>query len=90
MNRRDFFTKAGLGSYSLIVLGDDAEAQTAPPHPDFDRIAPPRASPAPTEPHMRLVSLDADVLVAGGGLAGVCATIAAVNSCVARVKSTIS
>ena len=77
MNRRDFFTKAGLGSYSLIVLADAADAQNAPPHPDFDRIAPPQTSPAPAEPHMRLVNLDTDVLVAGGGLAGVCAAIAA-------------
>ena len=69
MNRRDFF------GYSLIVLADRAEAQTTPP--DFQRIAPPAAPFAVNEPHMRAVPLEADVLVAGGGLAGVCAAIAA-------------
>ncbi|HEY2016489.1 MAG TPA: FAD-dependent oxidoreductase [Bryobacteraceae bacterium] len=82
MNRRDFFTRFGLGSYSLIVLADGADAQSPtqqapPPHPDFDRIAPPGARFAPSEPHMRLVNLETDVLVAGGGLAGVCAAISA-------------
>ena len=76
MNRRDFFNQIGLGSYSLIVLAGEGDAQTAP-HPDFDRIAPPQSVPAPAEPHMRLVNLDTDVLVAGGGLAGVCAAISA-------------
>ena len=78
MNRRDFFTRCGLGGYSLIVLADDAWSQAAPPpHPDFDRVAPVDAPFARSEPHMRLVDLDTDVLVAGGGLAGVCAAIAA-------------
>ena len=44
---------------------------------DFDRIAPPNAPMASAERHMREVRLDADVLVAGGGLAGVCAAISA-------------
>ncbi len=70
MNRRDFF------GYSLIVLADRAEAQSAA-RPAFERVAPPSAAFSSNEPHMRLVSLDADVLVAGGGLAGVCAAIAA-------------
>ena len=84
MNRRDFFSAAGLGSYSLIVLADNAAAQSsaaAPPppgaHPDFERIAPANAPFAQSEPRMHMVNLDADVLVAGGGLAGVCAAIAA-------------
>lgn len=71
MNRRDFF------GYSLIVLADRAEAQTAPPRPEFERVAAPNAPFAANEPHMRMVPLDCDVLVAGGGLAGVCAAIAA-------------
>jgi hypothetical protein len=85
VNRRDFFNAAGLGTYSLIVLADSAAAQstaqTTPPppgpHPDFERIAPANAPFAPHEPKMHLVNLDADFLVAGGGLAGVCAAIAA-------------
>ena len=80
MKRRDFF------GYSMIVLADAAGAQTprpAPPssggRPDFERIAPPGPARgrAQAEPHMRLVELETDVLVAGGGLAGVCAAIAA-------------
>jgi len=77
VNRRDFFSKFGLGGYSLIVLAEGADAQTAPPRSDFDRIAPVNAPFAPSEPHMRMVDLETDVLVAGGGLAGVCAAIAA-------------
>lgn len=71
VNRRDFF------GYSLIVLADQAAAQTTTPRPQFDRVAAPAAPFAPNEPHMRLMPLDCDVLVAGGGLAGVCAAIAA-------------
>ena len=85
MNRRDFFNAAGLGTYSLIVLADSAAAQssaqnTPPPpgaRPDFERIAPSNAPFSRTEPKMHMVNLDADVLVAGGGLAGVCAAISA-------------
>ena len=72
-----FLHRFGLGSYSLVVLADAADAQTAAPHPDFDRVAPTDARFAPAEPHMRLVNLETDVMVAGGGLAGVCAAIAA-------------
>lgn len=75
MNRRDFF------GYSLIVLADRADAQTgpAPPPPpsQFERVNPAGAPFASNEPHMRMVQLDCDLLVAGGGLAGVCAAIAA-------------
>jgi Succinate dehydrogenase/fumarate reductase, flavoprotein subunit len=45
----------------------------------FERVAPPagpRRLPSP-EPNMTLVELNCDVLVAGGGLAGVCAAISA-------------
>ena len=77
MNRRDFFNAAGLGSYSLIVLADTAAGQTTTAHPNFERIAPSHAPFAQSEPKMHLVNLDADLLVAGGGLAGVCAAIAA-------------
>jgi len=77
VNRRDFFNAAGLGSYSLIVLADTAAGQTTTAHPNFERIAPSHAPFAQSEPKMHLVNLDADLLVAGGGLAGVCAAIAA-------------
>jgi hypothetical protein len=74
MKRRDLLSS--LGSYSLAVFaGGAAEAQ----NPDrFERVAPHASGTLPSpEPHMRLVDLDTDVLVAGGGLAGVCAAISA-------------
>ncbi len=78
MNRRDFFTQSGVGTYSLLVLAGSAEAQTR--RPDFESVAPTSAPLAASEPHMHQVSLETDVLVAGGGLAGVCAAIAAARS----------
>jgi FAD dependent oxidoreductase len=84
MDRRDFFSKLGLGTYSLVVMAGEAETQqtaaqpgAVPRLPDFDSIAPPNAGMSAAERHMREVHLAADVLVAGGGLAGVCAAIAA-------------
>ncbi len=56
-----------------------AQGQNLPGKPDFDIIAPPknRRKAVPQEPNMTLVELQCDVLVAGGGLAGVCAALAA-------------
>ncbi|MBK7930766.1 MAG: FAD-dependent oxidoreductase [Bryobacterales bacterium] len=87
MKRRDFFV--GLGSYSLIV---DA-SQLPPPaytptqaemhgifqRPGFDTIAPsvPLEKTLAGEPHMTLVDLKTDILIAGGGLAGVLAAVTA-------------
>jgi hypothetical protein len=88
VKRRDFLASVGFGSYSLFVLADDqstlsaAEARDVIAHPDFTRIAPPedRRQGAPAEPHMALVPLACDVLVAGGGMAGVCAAVAAARN----------
>jgi len=84
MNRRDFLGLAGLTGYSVWVRAD---AQVAPVPMDdrqrpFDRLAPP-ASTAQRfagEPHLVGVDLTADVFVAGGGMAGVCAAIAAARN----------
>ncbi|MCC6696460.1 MAG: FAD-dependent oxidoreductase [Candidatus Hydrogenedentes bacterium] len=72
-----------LTTYSLLV---NAGAAEAPPLPvaetaadRFGPIAPPPDSlqTAAAEPHMLQVDLACDFLVAGGGMAGVCAAIAA-------------
>ena len=78
VDRRDFFNQLGFGAYSLVVLAGRADAQSRAPAPaDFDKIAPRDAGFAAAERHMREVPLETDVLVAGGGLAGVCAALAA-------------
>ena len=76
MNRRDF-----LSGFSLVVLAGEPAVHAARAQRDFKRIAPPAGlrRRAETEPNMTLVELEADVLVAGGGLAGVCAALAAVR-----------
>ena len=85
MNRRNFFG-AALGNYSMVVLADQIPPRTSnpmPTRPDFDRIAPQGAklgASLAAEPNMRFVSLEADVCVAGGGLAGVCAALAAARN----------
>lgn len=82
MKRRDVLSTLA-GGYSLVVLADRLPAAQSQPaitgriRRDIDRIAPAGARAAPPEPHMRLVDLNTDVLVAGGGLAGVCAAISA-------------
>jgi hypothetical protein len=86
MKRRGFLGSMGLGAYSLVVRVDDASASTTADPPatppaarDFAAIAPPDAShaAAPSDPNMTRVRLEVDVCVAGGGLAGVCAAVAA-------------
>ncbi len=78
MQRRDFLSD--LSGYSVIVLAGASRGSTPPQTlPDFERIAPQSGARKPLagEPHMRLVDLEADLLVAGGGMAGVCAAVAA-------------
>src|SRR5258708_7581954 len=78
VDRREFFNQLGLGTYSLVVLAGAADAQSRAPGPaDFDKIAPKDAGFAAAEHHMREVRMETDILVAGGGRAGVCAAIAA-------------
>lgn len=84
LSRRNFLSGLPVAGYSLIVLADrTVDAQTAPSPeeilPRFERIAPPEnlRHMDGTERHMTLVDLKTDVLVAGGGMAGVCAAVAA-------------
>lgn len=82
MNRRDFFAAIPSTGYSLMFLGDPLSAQ-APPAPveniraRMEPLVPARGATFPSEPHMTVVDLQADFLVAGGGLAGVFAAISA-------------
>lgn len=88
MKRRDFLA-AGAGTYALVVKADQippaaytpaqAELQGLFQKPEFERVAPskPLRQTLAEEPNMRLVELETDVLVAGGGLAGVLAAVSA-------------
>jgi hypothetical protein len=83
MKRRDLFSALPLTGYSLYVFAGPAEGAQQPSQvvsaPRFEIIAPPgsKRGRVSAEPHMTLVELEADVCVAGGGLAGVCAALAA-------------
>ena len=83
MNRRSFFTLAGgMAGYTVAVRVDGLGAEPVPRERithQFERIAPSRAPGAleTVDPHLAPVNLEADVMVAGGGMAGVCAALAA-------------
>lgn len=85
MRRRDFLKAAGVSAgYSLLVCADPSPFAAAEFSPEerrryYERIAPPldKRRTLAAEPHMTLVDLACDVLVAGGGLAGVLAAVAA-------------
>ena len=88
--RRDFFAAAGASAYSLMVFADasksvaGAEFATDDIRAGFQRIAPLEQNALEQrfdgEPNMTLVDLSCDVLIAGGGPAGVCATLAAARN----------
>lgn len=80
IRRRDFLHAAGAaaGTYALVVKAGPASAQPSEESaPRFAPIAPRDGAAAQAEPTMRQVDLACDFLVAGGGMAGVCAALAA-------------
>lgn len=82
-NRRDFIrTLGGLGAfstYSLAVRVPEAAAEELPFYrPDFDGLT--TAGAPADEPHMTAVDLSCDLFIAGGGMAGVCAALAAARN----------
>ena len=90
-SRRDFLASAGLSTYSLLVLANDSAGSDVSRGrtPDQIRAALEPIAPGDPalasrrfegEPHMTLVDLACDVLVAGGGPAGVCAALAAARN----------
>lgn len=87
MNRRDFFTTAaGATGYSLFItvdgIGADQQGRSANEiRKELERIAPQgNRTPAPVERNMTMVDLSCDVMVAGGGLAGVLAAVSAARN----------
>jgi hypothetical protein len=87
MKRRDFLsTAAGATGYSIFVSVDSLAADPQEQakrsadeiRKELERIAPTgNRAPAPLERNMTMVDLNCDVLVAGGGLAGVLAAVSA-------------
>lgn len=87
LNRRKFVSgAAAFTGYSLFVKApqsfaapDDAFVGREDVGPRIDELAPDDAKRGAraSDPNMRVVELQSDVLVAGGGLAGICAAISA-------------
>jgi hypothetical protein len=87
MKRRDFLsTAAGATGYSIFISVDGGQNDQTPRSADqirreLERIAPQsNRNAAPAERNMTIVDLSCDVMVAGGGLAGVLAAVSAARN----------
>lgn len=79
-SRRYFITASALAGYSLFIDARHllSEETTAPPHlHSFFNDIREHSQGQSSESNMSLVELNYDVLVAGGGMSGVCAALAA-------------
>lgn len=87
-SRRGFLKAAGgsgmAAGYSLFIRADRAESADAPLPPGVEKavaaVPTSPGAPPPHEPNMVQVDLHCDFLVAGGGMAGVCAALSAART----------
>jgi hypothetical protein len=86
MDRRAFLKLAAASSSYSVLVNLNGWGATPPPvsprediSASHERIAPTEPTPErfSGEPHMTVVDLDCDLFIAGGGMSGVCAAVAA-------------